>query len=409
MRILFVVPYLPSLIRVRPYNLIRALAQRGHEITLLALRPTGDDSSGLSDLQSCCQSTHVVELPHWRPVWNGLRALPTSIPYQAAYSRSPQMTQLIQRVLAKDSYDVIHLEHLRGAEFSRGLFHHTPPIVFDAVDSISLLFERASQSAPRWQSRMLARLDLNRTRDYEGQFLQRFSRVLVTSPDDRDALTELSQVNGRAGAAEKRLVVLPNGVDLTYFRPPCEPRQPDTVIFSGKMSYHANTAAALDLVQLVMPIVWAERPQTQVWLVGKDPPAVLHELAKGPRVKVTGTVPDIRPYLGRAAVSVSPLRYSVGIQNKVLEAMAMATPVVTTSGSCRALVVEPGTHLLVGDSVTTLADAILSLLGDEEQRRRLGRAGRHYVETRHDWNRIVARLEAVYQEAIDDAASRDSS
>lgn len=391
MRILFIVPYLPSLIRVRPYNLIRALAGRGHHVTLLALHPPGDDAGGLSNLRGWCQSVRVVRLPRWRPLWNALQVLPTSIPFQAAYSRSPQMTRLLRRMLSENRYDVIHLEHLRGAELGYSLKANDPPAVFDAVDSISLLFERALQSAARWQSRLLARLDLGRTRRYEAQFVRRFSRVLVTSPEDRDALAAL-------GGGAERLVVLPNGVDLAYFEPWREPHQPDTVVFSGKMSYHANTAAALDLVQSVMPAVWAERPQTQVWLAGKDPPAVLRELAADRRVTVTGTVPDLRPYVGRAAVAVTPLRYAVGIQNKVLEAMAMGTPVVTTPGTCRALAVEPGTHLLVGDSAPALAQAILSLLADDGQRQRLGQAGRRYVETHHDWDRIAARLEAVYQE-----------
>lgn len=396
MRVLFIAPYLPSLIRVRPYNLIRALAQRGHHITLLALHPPGDDAGGLANLQNWCQSVRTVPLPRWRPLWNGLRALPTRIPFQAAYSRSPQMNQLIRRTLGEERYDVIHLEHLRGAELAHAIRADDPPLVFDAVDSISLLFERARQGAPRWQSRLLTWLDLGRTRHYEGQFTRRFARVLVTSPEDCDALAALAQ----AAQPDERLVVLPNGVDLGYFQPLDEPRQPDTVVFSGKMSYHANTAAALDLVQKVMPAVWAERPHTLVWLAGKDPPKVIRALGGDPRVEVTGTVPDLRPYLGRASVAVTPLRYSVGIQNKVLEAMALNTPVVTTPSTCHALAAKPGTHLLIGDSASSLAQAILSLLGNDERRQQLGEAGRRYVETHHDWERIAVRLETAYQEAM---------
>jgi sugar transferase (PEP-CTERM/EpsH1 system associated) len=410
MRILFVVPYLPSLIRVRPYNLIRALARRGHHIALMALHPSGEDTSGLPNLSEWCQSVQLVPLPRWRVLLNGLRAVSTPTPFQAAYSRSPQMADLIRRTLAEDRCDVIHLEHLRGAELGRALDADAPPVVFDAVDSISLLFERATQNAVRWQSRLLARLDLNRTRRYEGEFTQRFSRVLVTSPEDRDALVALASNQAREveSRSKERLIVLPNGVDLDYFEPLGDPCQPDTIVFTGKMSYHANTAAALDLVQSIMPHIWARHPQTQVWLVGKDPPDVLRELAEDPRVTVTGTVPDIRPYLGRATVSVSPLRYGVGIQNKVLEAMAMGVPVVTTSNACRALMVERDSHLLVGDSARELAQAVLSLLADEGQRRRLGEAGRRYVEAHHDWDRIATQLESIYWEVIDLSPRKDA-
>ncbi|MFW9894131.1 MAG: glycosyltransferase, partial [Candidatus Thorarchaeota archaeon] len=280
-----------------------------------------------------------------------------------------------------------------------------PPVVFDAVDSISLLFEHAAQHAPRWQHRLLAWLDLARTRRYESQFTQRFSRVLVTSPVDCDKLATLA-TRYTNQPVNNRLEILPNGVDLSYFRPLKLPQKPDTVIFSGKMSYHANIAAAIDLVRSVMPIVWAERPQVEVFLVGKDPAPVVQDLADDPRVHVTGTVPDIRPHLCRSAVAISALRYSVGIQNKVLEAMAVTTPVVTTSDACRALMAEPGTHLLVGDSAPALAQAVLTLLSDDDQRRRIGKAGRRYVETHHDWDSIAARLECVYREVIDETLAR---
>ena len=394
LHVLFVTPYLPSLIRVRPFNLIKALAAQGHRISLLALHPPGDDAGGLSDLRGWCEWVRVVPLPRWRPLWNALQVLPGDTPFQAAYSRSPQMVRAIRQTLERNHFDVAHLEHLRGAEFGEAL--EGLPVVFDSVDSIALLFERALRQAPRWQSRFLARLDLARTRRYEGQLLHRFRRVLVTSPEDREMLLRLTP----PPVPEERLIVLPNGVDLRYFRPMGLERRPDTLIFSGKMSYHANVAAALYLVQEVMPHIWARRPQVQVWIVGKDPPSVVRELAADDRVLVTGTVPDLRPYLAQAAVAITPLRYSVGIQNKVLEAMAMGTPVVTTPATCRALAVEPGRDLLVAETPAGLAEAVLSLLADEARRRQMGRAARRYVETHHDWNAVAARLGAIYREVV---------
>lgn len=400
--ILFVVPYLPSLIRVRPFNLIRALTERGLQVTLLALHPPGDDPSGLPSLKNWCASTRVVALNRKRILWNLLSALPRGIPLQAAYSRSPQMADLVNRSLQEQSFDVVHLEHLRGAELAPPSGNGVPPVVFDSVDSISLLFERAAHDAARWQSRFMARLDLSSTRRYEGEITQRFDRVLVTSPEDRDAITRLSSERGSSSreGAERCLAVLPNGVDLAYFHPLDQPRQPDTVVFCGKLSYHANTAAALDLVRVIMPMVWSERPQVQVWLVGKDPPPALQELSSDPRVTITGTVPDVRPYVGTAAVAVAPLRYGVGIQNKVLEAMALATPVISTPGACRALQVEPNEHLLVGDTAPELARHVLTVLDDETLRSRLGGAGRLYVEQHHDWGAVAARLERIYRATI---------
>jgi glycosyltransferase involved in cell wall biosynthesis len=115
-------------------------------------------------------------------------------------------------------------------------------------------------------------------------------------------------------------------VDLEFFRPQVVPRDPATLIFTGKMSYHANLAAALDLIRDIMPRIWAHRPEVRVQIVGRNPPAWLRRAARDPRVEIVGTVPDLRPYLARATLAVCPLRYAVGIQNKVLEARPWGLP-----------------------------------------------------------------------------------
>jgi glycosyltransferase involved in cell wall biosynthesis len=419
LRILFISPYLPSLIRVRPYNFIKYLAQRGHEITLLALEPPGEELGSLDTLRAWCRSVATVPLPRWRTLWNGVQAIPGRIPFQAAYSRSPAMVHLIRQTQAETRFDVVHVEHLRGAELCRSV--NGTPIVFDSVDSISLLFEQVLASGPNRRSRFMARLDLDRTRRYEGRLLEWFDRVLVTSVRDRDALAQLSTVavsdhslrlvqpvgpplarpvSRKMPEAAERLVVLPNGVDLDYFTPLNLPRDPATIIFSGKMSYHANIAAALDLAKQVMPFVWQQLPEARLVLAGKDPSAELLALTSDGRISVTGTVPDLRPCLGQATVAVMPMRYSVGIQNKVLEAMAMATPVVSTPQAMAALQVEPGREALVADTPQKMAQAVVKLLTDDELRQCIGRAGRHYVETYHDWRTAAERLETVYRQAI---------
>jgi glycosyltransferase involved in cell wall biosynthesis len=304
------------------------------------------------------------------------------------------MSSLIRQTQAETAFDIIHVEHLRGSELSCGV--RNAPIVFDSVDSISLLFERVCHSGPTWRSRLLARLDLARTRRYEGQLLDRYSRVLVTSPRDRDALAELSSNRTIDG----RLAILPNGVDLDYFSPLDIRRDPATVIFTGKMSYHANIAAALDLATTVMPIVWTKLPHARLVIAGKDPSAELLALKADPRITVTGTVPDLRPYLAQATVAVSPMRYGVGIQNKVLEAMAMATPVVSTPQAVTALQIQAGQDVVVATTPPEMAKAVIDLLLDDTRSQQLGQRGRYYVETHHDWKVAAANLESLYRKVL---------
>jgi len=391
MRILFVSGYIPSLVRVRPYNLLKALSARGHEITLMALQPPSDDTESLKELRQVCKGVYVIPHSRTQTLLNGLMALPSSYPVQAAYSKSAAFDQAAKTLLAREQFDIAHVEHLRGAVLADSL--GTLPVVFDSVDSISLLFGKVLNDAPSLKSRMMAVLDLERTRRFEGGLTKRFRQVAVTSEADRGALIEL-------GCEAERITVVPNGVDLEYFKPQQTARNPLRLVFTGKMSYHANIAAAEDLAEKIMPQVWATQPNAQLYIVGKDPSASVQALGEKPNVTVTGSVPDMRPYLAEAAVAISTVRYGVGIQNKVLEAMAMETPVVCSPQACSALKTENGRDLLAGETPEAIAQHILDLLHEPEKRGQIGTAGRRYVETHHSWDSAAAHFETLYEKAI---------
>ncbi|MBZ0294740.1 MAG: glycosyltransferase [Anaerolineae bacterium] len=391
MRILFVTPYVPSLVRVRPYNLVHALVKAGHTVTLMCLQPPGDGAETLDRLREWCDGVYVIPHSRARTLMNGMEALPSRYPVQAAYSRSPYFLNAAREVLAKKSYDVVHIEHLRGAVLAEAF--QSLPIVFDTVDSITLLFEKVLHDAPSLKSQMMARLDLERTRHFESTLTERFQQVAVTSAIDRQALVDM-------GNDPERVTVVANGVDLDYFKPQNQPRSPRTLVFTGKMSYHANIAAIEDLVHQIMPIVWEAEPDVNLQIVGKDPSPVIQELGQKPKISVTGYVPDLRPYLAQAAIAVSTVRYGVGIQNKVLEAMAMATPVVCSTQACSALEIENGRDLLVGDNPQAIAQHIIDLIRSREKRAQLGANGRKYVETNQTWDTAAVLLEELYGKAI---------
>jgi glycosyltransferase involved in cell wall biosynthesis len=166
------------------------------------------------------------------------------------------------------------------------------------------------------------------------------------------------------------------------------------------MSYHANISMALFLVDEIMPHVWAGRPEVKVTIVGKDPAREVMALAQNPAVTVTGTVPDVRPYLQQATIAAAPITYGAGIQNKILEAMACAAPVVATPQAIAALTAKAGQDLLVAQEPAALADLILTLLQDVNRQEAIGRAGRAFVEAQHDWAVVTGRLEQIYNEVI---------
>jgi len=204
----------------------------------------------------------------------------------------------------------------------------------------------------------------------------------------------------KASHTGEHVHVIPNGVDLDYFRPGDGARQPDTLVFSGKMSYHANIAAATFLLDEIMPLVWAENPDIQLWIVGKDPPGSLRKRAQanGARVTVTGTVPDIRPYIQEASLAVVPILYGAGSQVKIIEAMACGTPVVATQRAVSALDIRAGRDVAVAENADALAETIVELLRDTTGVQEMSRAGRAYVEQHHDWKQIAAHLGGLYDE-----------
>ena len=413
MNLLYLVPYVPNRIRVRPYELLRALAQRGHQITLATLWSTAQEETDLQALAHLGITLITQPLPTYRSLWNCVQALPTHRPLQAAYCWQPALARHLRRLCQTTTFDLIHVEHLRGAAYGLALQRALsqaplPPIVWDSVDCISHLFRQAAEQSKRPASRLLTRFELRRTTAYEGWLAQQFARVLLTSHVDRQALSTLAlQAGASLDDLAHRLVVLPNGVDLDHFCPADDGtfpphHSPATLIFSGKMSYHANVTAVLHLVQAIMPLVWQQRPDVNVQIVGKDPPPLVRTLATSPTharggVEVTGTVPAVAPYLRQATIAVAPVIYSAGIQNKVLEAMACAIPVVASPQAVAGIGAPPGKVFYQAATPQHFADQILTLLGDRQRCQQLGAAGRRYVEQHHAWPMIAAQLEQIYQ------------
>jgi glycosyltransferase involved in cell wall biosynthesis len=186
-------------------------------------------------------------------------------------------------------------------------------------------------------------------------------------------------------------------VDLAYFHPSEGPVDRSTIILSGKMSYHANVTAALYFVREVFPRVRARHPEARLRIVGSAPPTELLNLARDPAIEVTGYLADIRPSIASGAVAVCPVAVKVGIQNKILEAMALGVPVVSTAAGAVGLGARSGIDMLIGRDSDELAQHISAVLDDESLRRRLALAGRQYVETHHRWSTVADTFEALYK------------
>ncbi len=401
MDVLFIVPYVPNLVRTRPYNLIRHLSARGNRVTVLTVWANEQERANLASLQEICHRVYAVPMPLWRSLLNSVLALPSRKPLQSVYSWMPRF---VSQLDLNATFDVIHVEHLRGSRYGLHFKQSTDlPVIWDSVDCITHLFRQAASQSKSLKGRVRSWVDLERTARYEGWLLDKFNHVLVTSPVDRDALLGLKPQR----SSPAPISVLGNGVDVEHFNlNSMVPREPATLVISGKMSYHANVTMTLYLVHEIMPRVWQRRPDARLMVVGKDPSREIQALAANPNIVVTGTVDALPPYLQKATVAVAPITYGAGIQNKILEAMSCGTPVVTTPHAVSALCIEPERDILVAESPERYAQAILSILENPQQRENLGRNGRIYVEQHHHWPNVAARLETIYRETIEAVSQR---
>jgi polysaccharide biosynthesis protein PslH len=363
------------------------------------LLSTKEEEASITQLKELGIRVEALPLGKLRAYGNCLAAVPTPTPLQAVYCWHPGLASRAAQLCAQDRYNAVHVEHLRGVQYARQLSRVSagpaPPVLWDSVDSISHLFRQAVANEPSALKRALRSVELRRTERFEAELCRELACITVTSPLDLAAFEQLAgqfRVPVQAG-----LHVVPNGTDLDYFTPDASAvRDARTLVVSGKMSYHANIHMTLFLVHEVLPLVWREEPEARLLVVGKEPPEMLRALGSDPRIQITGTVADIRPYLRQAAIAVAPVRYGAGIQNKVLEAMGCATPVVCSPTAVSALQARQEQDLLVADRADDFARQILRLFRDARLRDQIGQAGRKYVEDHHRWETIVAQFERLY-------------
>jgi sugar transferase (PEP-CTERM/EpsH1 system associated) len=391
MRILFVTPYVPSRIRVRPFNLIKSLSS-SHEISLVSLLCDEYERELVQEVADYCVSVDLVPLSKARSYANCLAALPTRVPLRVAYYRSPELVRCVRRVIREQSIEVAHGELIKITPAMRVVLRQESiPALYDSVDCISWYLQQEARSERNLLKKAFVSSELIKMRRYEPRALGLFDQAVITSTHDRDCLIAL-------GEQSQHVKVVPNGVDIEYFAAPtpATSRENDTLVFCAKLDYYPNAQAIVRFCREILPLIWQKRPEVRLTIVGNNPPPAVRDLGADSRISVTGYVPDIRPYLEKASVALAPLRVAAGMQNKVLEALAMGAPVVATPAACRSLNVEHGTHLLMAEE-GEFAHAVVSLLEDAGLAESLGRAGRAYVEEYHSWTTAANILSDFYR------------
>jgi len=310
-----------------------------------------------------------------------------------AYWHSQEMQQQVDEMMDGNSFDIIHVQFFRMAQYvtkytKRSTGRDACATVLDSGDSFSLNLSRRSR-LDRGLSWPLLKIEANRVRTYETEITQWFDEVTMVSPLDRDYLLS---VNGGAPMS-----VVPMGVDLEYYQPGNEEYGPN-LLFTGTIRYFPNKDAVLYFYNEIFPLIKNAVPNAKFYVVGNRPPKRISKLMSDGDVTVTGRVEDVRPYFARSAVFVCPLRSGSGMQTKILEAMAMGVPVVTTSMGAEAFEgATPGKDIIVADDARRFAEEVIRLLKDKELRQSVAQNARELVQQKYGWSSVVKRLDMMYE------------
>ena len=332
MRILFVVPNVPSPIRPRPLHFIRGLS-RMHQVSVVCLATNDADDHFVSELRQHCQSLEVIRVSRGRSLGNSLRALFSANSLRCAYFYSPRLRDRVNELVEAGEVDLIHAEHLKSlpmVEANAGKV----PVVFDAVDCLSMLETRRRAVTKNPLVKLFSWMESKKFALAEARASERFDRVTISSGVDRQAYPI-------RGSLRQKIDVIPNGVDLEHFGFRQFEAQKNLLVFCAKLDYFPNRDAALYLAQCIWPVLRARRPELRLEIVGSRPPKSVLQLDGKDNIRVIPSVPDVRPFLGRAWVALCPIRIRAGIQNKMLEAMALGVPLVATPICYPGLQVSP--------------------------------------------------------------------
>jgi len=390
MKLLMVSPSFPSPtsgFRTRNYHLLKTLARK-HTISLLSLVNSSEiEECDLSLLKDFAHTAQIVARPS--PPSKRLQQLMCVLrgrSYFLELNSSTEMQKALDLLLLDEQYDAVLFESalIAGYRLPKGV-----KCIVDQHNIEHELLWRTYQRETAWLRKWYNRLESRLLRPIEIERCSKADVVLTTSERERLLLKSI--------LPHSLIEVVPNGVDIEAFRHDSLEEIPGQIIFTGAMNYYPNIDAVTFFAQRCWPLIQAQIPGATWEIVGYDPVPEVRRLAELPGVTVTGSVPDVRPYLAASTVAITPLQIGGGTRLKILEALAMQKAVVSTSVGCEGLSVVPGEHLVVEDEPEAFAQAVIAFLNNPEMCAAYGSAGRALVEAEYSWERCVGHLLRVLE------------
>ena len=383
MKIFVLLPRIPYPLekgdKLRAFNQIKQLAKH-NEIVLCALNdnPKVNEQDAFHALQPYCQSINFIRITKPQILLGLTRAFFKGLPMQCGYFYNRKAVKKINALIAKHKPDMLFGQLLRVAEYIR---HKNLPKAIDYQDIFSYGMKRRADIAS-FVTRPIYNMEYRRLCRYEADIFEDFDVKAIISEPDRALFPH-----------ERRdeILIIPNGVDHDYFKPQEQEKKYD-LVFTGNMSYPPNVNAVDYLANEILPIVWKTLPNVKLYIAGATPDPKVKKVASE-RIIVSGWLNDIRDAYAQSRVFIAPMRIGTGLQNKLLEAMSMRLPAITSPLANASLGAKSDEEILVGSNAEEMAQHIISLLTDKDKAERLALIGYNFTNRVYDWGKATAIME----------------
>ena len=390
MKIFVLLPRIPFPLekgdKLRAFNQIKQLAKH-NEIVLCALNDNAkvSEQDAFRALQPYCQSINFIRFNKLQILLGLVRAFFKGLPMQCGYFYNRKAAKKVNALIAKHKPDMLYGQLLRVAEYIR---HKEIPKAIDYQDIFSYGMKRRADIAS-FITRPIYNMGYRRLKHYEASIF-----------DDFDVRTIISEPDRKLFPHDKRdeILIIPNGVDHDFFKP-MEREKKYNLVFTGNMSYPPNVNAVEYLANEILPIVWKSRPETTLYIAGATPDPKVKKAASE-RIIVSGWLDDIRDAYAQSRVFIAPMRIGTGLQNKLLEAMSMRLPAITSPLANASLGAKPNEEILIGSNAQEMAQHIITLLTDTQKAEQIAQAGFDFTNRVYDWGRATERLEEAMVAAV---------
>ena len=383
MKIFVLLPRIPYPLekgdKLRAFNQIKQLA-KNNEVVLCALNDKNiDEQKAFQALQPYCSSINFIKLSKPRILFGMVSAFLKGLPMQCGYFYNRKAAKKVDALIEKHQPDILYGQLVRVAEYIR---HKSIPKAIDYQDVFSYGMKRRRDIAS-WITRPVFNMEYQRLCRYEAKVFDEFDVKTIISKPDRDLIPH---------PKKDEILIIPNGVDHEFFKPQQQEKRYD-IVFTGNMSYAPNVNAVDYLANEILPLVWKEVPEAKMYIAGATPDPKVRKAASD-RIIISGWLDDIRDAYAQSRVFIAPMRIGTGLQNKLLEAMSMGLPAITTPLANASLGAKPDEEILVGSNAEELARHIITLLTNTDKASQIAQAGFDFTNRVYDWGKTTEKLEA---------------